>query len=215
MSSPFFYWEAGSWLGFCGNFPCRGKRSNLHSGIIELNGGVNGLHSPDQDLHGLDGVAPDNLPVGFPLLLRIPSLVENLHLLEDGALARLTSTFEKEKKKEKKRKRKRKWGGGGKPKKGGCFLPRSSSLTSLLSLTRSFLICFSMESLATSSVVLLPQFPILQDKAVTGSKKLFTKKNKKRKRKKNFRKKKNLLKLRDSLNRKVYRKERSLTKKEV
>lgn len=46
-------------------------------------------HSPDDGHHGLDGVGVDDWAVGPPLLLTVPRLVDDLHLLHDRRLPTL------------------------------------------------------------------------------------------------------------------------------
>lgn len=41
-------------------------------------------------MHGLDGVGVDDLFVRFPLLLRVGSLVDELHLFENGRFPRFS-----------------------------------------------------------------------------------------------------------------------------
>lgn len=50
------------------------------------------LHGLEDDTHGLDCVAEDDLLKRLPLVARVAALVDELHLLEDGRLARFTGT---------------------------------------------------------------------------------------------------------------------------
>lgn len=50
------------------------------------------LHSLEDDAHRLDGVAEDDLLERFPLVARVATLVDELHLLENGRFPGFTST---------------------------------------------------------------------------------------------------------------------------
>lgn len=65
---------------------------NVILGSLIVEGQLQRLHGFEDDAHRLDGVAEDDLFEGFPLIARIPALVDQLHLLEDGRLSRLSGS---------------------------------------------------------------------------------------------------------------------------
>jgi hypothetical protein len=62
----------------------------FHSLILKRK--LEGLHGLENDAHGLNGVAEDDLLERFPLVARVATLVNELHLLQDGRLSGFTST---------------------------------------------------------------------------------------------------------------------------
>jgi hypothetical protein len=50
------------------------------------------LHGLKDDAHRLDGVAEDDLLERLALIARVPALVDELHLLEDGRLSGLSGS---------------------------------------------------------------------------------------------------------------------------
>lgn len=51
------------------------------------------FHGLENNAHRLNGIAEDNLLEGFPLIARVASLVDQLHLLQDRRLSRLSSSY--------------------------------------------------------------------------------------------------------------------------
>ena len=58
-------------------------------GVLAVEGDAQAARLDDEDLHGLDGVCPDDLGVLEALLVAEAAVVEQLELLEDGGLAGL------------------------------------------------------------------------------------------------------------------------------
>lgn len=61
-------------------------------GTLVSQGQLERLHGLEDDAHGLDGVAEDDLLEGLALVPGVAALVDELHLLQDGRLAGLTSS---------------------------------------------------------------------------------------------------------------------------
>lgn len=62
----------------------------LHSLILERE--FEGLHSLENDAHGLNGVAENDFLERLSLVARIAALVDKLHLLQNGGFSGFTST---------------------------------------------------------------------------------------------------------------------------
>jgi hypothetical protein len=61
-------------------------------GALIIEGELKRLHGLKDDTHGLDSVAEDDLLEGLSLVTRIATLVNELHLLQDGRLSGLTGS---------------------------------------------------------------------------------------------------------------------------
>jgi len=68
------------------------ENSNFYLMSSVLQDNLQLLQGLNDDPHGLNGVAEDDLLERLTVLLGVPSVVNQLHLLQNGALAGLTST---------------------------------------------------------------------------------------------------------------------------
>lgn len=62
----------------------------LHA--LVLKGQLKGLHGLENDAHGLNSVAENDFLERLAFIARVATLVDQLHLLENGRLSRFTST---------------------------------------------------------------------------------------------------------------------------